>query len=107
MINIKVSDDFTKSPGGRYKEEGNYSGEEFRDLILFPKYCQAKKENDKLTIDLDGCYGFPTSFIEEAFGGLARKLKDENIIEHLEFISNDEPGLINDIQEYIKNANNK
>lgn len=104
MLKIKVSTDFTKSPGGRLKSEGNYSGEEFREKLLSPKYKEAVKNNEKLVIDLDDCYGFPTSFIEEAFGGLAREIKDKNVLDYMEIISNDEPGLIDDIEKYVKST---
>ncbi len=104
MIIIKIRDDFTKSPGGRLIEEGAYSGELFRNNILSPKYKEALEKNEKLIVDLDGCYGFATSFLEEAFGGLCRELKDNNILKHIEIISEDEPGLVEDIESYVKKA---
>ena len=104
MLKIKISDDFTKSPGGRLMSEGEYSGEQFRNDLLLPLYLKAKEANDKLIIDLDGCYGFATSFIEEAFGGLARATKHKDILKFIEIISDDEPGLIGDIKNYIKDA---
>ena len=63
-------------------------------------------ENEKLKIDLDGGYGYGSSFLEEAFGGLIRDL-DEDYKQALEIIqikSNDEPSLIEDITKYIKDA---
>lgn len=102
MLNIKVSSDFTKSPGGRLMCEGKYSGEEFRNKLLMPLYEQAKEKNEKLIIDLNDCYGFATSFIEEAFGGLARKTGDKNILKYIEIISDDEPGLKEDIRKCIE-----
>ena len=107
MIRIKISKDFTQTPGGRYKEHGAFSGEEFRENILYPKYMEACKENKRLEIDLDGCFGFPSSFIEEAFGGLVRKIQNDdiaNIIGRFVFISNDEPSLLDEIKEDMKNA---
>lgn len=102
MIEIKVARDFTDTPGGRYITEGEFSGELFRKNILLPKYKEALQKKEKLIIDLDGCYGYATSFLEEAFGGLARELNDKNIINVLEFISEDEPSLKSKIEEYIK-----
>lgn len=37
-MKIKISKDYSKTPGGRFKSEGAYSGEDFRESILFPKY---------------------------------------------------------------------
>lgn len=42
-MKIKISKDYSKTPGGRFKSEGAYSGEDFRESILFPKYNEAKK----------------------------------------------------------------
>lgn len=104
MIILKVSEDFTKTPGGRYKKEGKFSGEEFRTVHLLPKYKLAQECGEKLQVDLDGCYGFAISFIEETFGGLARELKSRDILKNIIIISKDEPGLINDIKEYVKST---
>ena len=101
-IIINVANDFTKTPGGRHKNEGSFSGEEFREKLLLPKYQQAKKENKKLRIILDGGYGYAPSFLEEAFGGLARSTKDKKIGEIIIIVSDEEPELINDIQKYIE-----
>ena len=59
-----------------------------------------------MKIDLDGGYGYGSSFLEEAFGGLIRDL-DEDYKQALEIIqikSNDEPSLIEDITKYIEDA---
>ena len=98
---IRIATDFTETPGARYRNEGDFSGEEFRESILEPKFLEAKNKGEQLTIDLDGGYGYPTSFLEEAFGGLARKHGVASVLETLVFVSRDEPSLIDEIQEYI------
>lgn len=104
MIRINICDDFSKTPGARYRNEGPYSGEEFREEILMPKFIEAKSQGEKIVIELDGGYGYATSFLEEAFGGLARCFDSKEILSIISLISNDEPALIEDISEYIKNA---
>ena len=101
MIIINVAKEFTDAPGGRYKKDGNFSGEEFRETLLYPRYIEAIEKGEKLCVNLDGCYGYPSSFLDEAFGGLARKLNDKNILDNIEIISNDEPGIIQDIQKDV------
>jgi hypothetical protein len=103
-IKLSIASDFTKTPGGRYKKQGAYSGEEFRDKYLEPQFEKAKKEGKKLIIDMDGCMGYPSSFIDESFGELGRRLRKKNIdfMKYVEIISNDQPGLTNDIVKYIK-----
>lgn len=104
---IRISKDFSETPGARYKNEGPFSGQEFREDVLRGKYEEAKRLGEKLIIDFDGGYGYPTSFLEEAFGGLARIYKPSAVLEVLEFISNDEPSLIDEVKSYILSANEK
>ena len=101
MIYINIANDYTDSPGGRFVADGKFSGEEFRENLLHPKYMEAIEKETKLCINFDGCYGYPSSFLDEAFGGLARKLRDKSILENMELICNDEPGIIEDIKEYV------
>ena len=100
-MKICIATDFTDTPGARHRVESDFSGEEFREDILEPKFLEARAKKEKLTIDLDGGYGYPTSFLEEAFGGLARKYGAEIVSSVLEFISYDEPSLIEEINSYI------
>lgn len=65
---ITIGRDFTKTPIGRYREDGPFSGQVFREDILIP----ALKENDSVIIDLSGVEGYGSSFLEEVFGGLIR-----------------------------------
>jgi hypothetical protein len=65
---ITIASDFTEFPGGRYRVDGKFSGEEFRDDVLVP----ALRTHEHVTVVLDGTAGYPSSFIEEAFGGLVR-----------------------------------
>lgn len=103
-MNLKISQDFTEMPGARNRDDGDWSGQEFREDILEKKFEAALKAKEKLTIDFDGTYGYATSFLEEAFGGLARKYGYSKVIDALELISEDEPGLVDEIRGYIQNA---
>lgn len=102
-IKLSIAKDFSKTPGGRMIEEGPHSGELFRNNSLYPKYMEAKKEDAILEVNLDGCLGYPSSFLDESFGGLARLITDEDILDRIEFISEDQPSLINDIRKYVAN----
>ena len=103
MITIKIADEYTATPGARYKADGPYSGEEFRERFLEPRFSRPS-DNEKITIDLDGTAGYGTSFLEEAFGGLARKVGKERCIARFEFISIEEPLLIDEIIQYINES---
>ena len=102
-MTINISLEYTKSPGGRYVNEGEYSGEHFRDNILFPAYEKCKNTGEKLTVILDGGYGYGSSFLEEAFGGLARETNDTDIL-NIILVSDEEPRLIDDIIGYMKDG---
>ena len=74
MICVNIAEDYSKVPGGRYIEDGPFSGQDFRENILLPKFQEAKRQNVILQVNLDGGYGYGSSFLDEAFGGLAREL---------------------------------
>ncbi len=102
-IEINIAKDFSETPGPRDRNEGEFSGEEFYEVILKPKYIEAKEKNVKLKIILDGTYGYGTSFLERSFGELAREY-GEDVLDRLEFVSEEEPYLIDEIIEYMKEA---
>ena len=97
--------DFTDTPGPRMQEDGEYSGEEFRDRYLVPGFRDAVKEGTCLTVVLDGTMGYASCFLEEAFGGLVRaghsrqKLRD-----HLKVVSRDRPWYEPEVKHYISEA---
>lgn len=103
MITINIAKDYTILPGGRFAKEGPNSGEDFRQKILEPKFLEAKEKGEELTVILDGGYGYATSFIEEAFGGLARKIKDKDLLK-IKIISDEEPALVEKVHIYIRDA---
>lgn len=108
-MKLKISKDYSTSPGPRYTTEGKFSGEEFRKNILLPKVKEAISCGDKLIIDLDGTSGFGTSFLEEAFGGLIRedRFTKDTIDRTIILVSTEEPELIDEIEEYIKDADDQ
>lgn len=65
---ISIAADFSPFPAGRYREDGPFPGEVFRDEKLIP----ALRDNDEVIVNLDGTNGYGSSFLEEAFGGLVR-----------------------------------
>lgn len=72
MTTFNVAEEFTDEPGGRFYSDGDGSGEEFRDEHLTRLVNEALESNEVVTINFDGVWGIPTSFSEEAFGGMIR-----------------------------------
>lgn len=102
---ISIANDYTKTPGGRHAKEGRFSGEDFRQNILYPAFAESLEKGYMLTVDLDGGFGYGSSFLEEAFGGLARMTHDHRILS-IRIISDEEPRLVDDIRKYMEDALN-
>lgn len=92
---------FSKYPGPRYIRLGDYSGEEFRESLLLPALNKGE-----VTVNFDGVYGYGSSFLEEAFGGLARKGISADKLKKLRnnLICNDDPTIVIEVQSYIDDA---
>ena len=65
---LRVAEDFSRSPSGRYLSDGPNSGERFREELLYPAIV-----NGKVEVVLDGVLTLGSSFLDEAFGGLVRE----------------------------------
>ena len=66
---ISIARQFSPTPAGRYRADGPFPGEKFRDELLVPAL---KRHEGTVVVDLDGTAGYGSSFLEEAFGGLVR-----------------------------------
>lgn len=104
-LELNVAAEFTPTPGPRKRSEGDYSGEEFLSTLLRPRFVSALESETSLHINLDGAAGYPTSFLEEAFGGLAREFGSEKVAANIELSCDDEPYLAEDISKFIREAN--
>lgn len=83
---IVIVSDFHPYPAGRYVDDGPGNGTTFREKFLVP----VLQKREHVTIDLDGAPGYPSSFLEEAFGGLVRRGFTKNMIrDALEFKATD------------------
>ena len=102
MVKINIAQDFNDVLGGRFYSDGQYSGQEFFEEILKRKYEEAIGKKEKLEINLDGTFGYPSSFIDQSFGELGRKYGEKMVQNTLTFISEDQPSLENKIREYIR-----
>jgi len=108
---LSIATEYTKMPGARYIKNGDFSGQDFRETKLIPAFEKAQAEGKLLLVDLDGCYGFLSSFIDEAFGGLAERYGKKAINKTLEIKCDDENSLVseanNAIDEWDKKRGSK
>lgn len=95
--------DFSEFPGPRYKALGPDSGEEFREDFLLP---EIKKHQDQIQVDLDGTFGFGSSFLEEVFGGLVRAGVEPEYARAIarNLKSEEDPSLKDEISSYIEDS---
>jgi len=91
--------EFTATPGPRYRSEGKYSGQEFREEFLEPRYKKARSEGKTLIVDLDGTAGYASSFLEESFGGLARIYPMEEVLETIQVKSDTRPWYVEEVMK--------
>jgi hypothetical protein len=103
MIVYKIATQFSPKPGPRYRrDDPETSGEAFREDVLLPLFDEAVRRNEKILIDLDGGYGYGSSFLDEAFGGLARARGTRAVLERIDFKSEEEFYLRDDIVKLVK-----
>lgn len=65
-MKISVAQDFSRFPAGRFREDGPFSGQAFREDHLAP----AMRSGESVEVHMDGTEGYGSSFLEESFGGL-------------------------------------
>ena len=99
---IKIAEDFSTEPYGRYPEDGDANGTRFRDEWMLP----ALQQFEKVVVILDGTEGYGSSFLEESFGGLVRihRIAPDLLREQLSIVSEEDPSLISEIWEYVNSA---
>lgn len=97
-IMLSIANDFSDAPGARYRSDGPDSGEAFYQDKLKPRFIEAAKLGCTLEVDLDGTYGYATSFISESFGTLSKEFGAKRVFATLSLKSEEDPELL----EYVK-----
>lgn len=106
---INIAKDFSPYPAGRYRKEGEFTGEAFLNDHLIAKLLLAIYDNKILEIDLNGMHGYPSSFISGSFGKitfelgkiLGKKEASNLVLKHLSFVCNDSSAKIKAFQDEI------
>ena len=106
-ICININNDFSDSPGARYRNDGPHSGQEFYEELLQKKFEEALKQDIKLEINLDGVWGYPSSFVSGSFGKLSLEYSADVVLQHIVFISTESETRKDRIIEEIKNPTKK
>ena len=99
---INVANDFAILPAGRYKTDGSYTGEHFRELLE----NSLNQSNDIIQIDFDGVLGAGSSFLDESFAGLIRNkiISKQDFGQRIRIVSTQNPDIAEKIMRYIQNT---
>lgn len=101
-VTVDFAKDFTTTPGPRCEDQDTRSGEEFLKTVLAPKFQQAVSAKAALVVNLDGIYGdYSGPFLQEAFGGLARRFGSRAVLDRLKIKSDDQPELSEEIRRMV------
>lgn len=95
---IYIASEYSDKPGGRWKRLGPNSGEDFYDTILLPRFENAIDNGQKLYVYLDGVKSYPSSFLDQSFGELARNKGKEVVNNNIVFKTTDFQWVV----DYIK-----
>lgn len=105
VVEVKVGD-FSRTPYGRFKEDGEFNGERFRKEVLL-KYFE-NPEVKKVVVYLDTVeegYEYGSSFLEEVFGGLVRVHGlDRDLVEQKLDVRTKHRDYVLEIMDYISRA---
>lgn len=97
---FNVAKEFSRFPGGRRRDHGRHSGEEFRETVAIPlleKYSRVK-------FVLTGSAGYSTGFLDEAFGELGALYGYEALAQRIELEAEDDPDAVYIAWQRIKDA---
>jgi len=100
-INYNFAQEYSEYPGGRFIRLGDFSGEDFREKVLRRVF----EDNDKIVIDASEIKtSFTPSFLDEAFGALAKEFGLEKFNKTVDLFSNTNPKLKEKMMYYVERA---
>lgn len=108
MKTLNIGKDFSPDPIGRYRSDGNRSGETFREDFLKPA-LQSLEPGEQLEIIIDdGVESYGSSFLSEGFAGMVKYgfVTNEELLEKIKitYTNSDFDFYRNKILEYINKA---
>lgn len=71
--------DYTENPGPRFIHQGAFSGEDFYRKVLNKKMAECISHEAIMEVWLDGTSGYPSSFLDQAFGELVYDFTEKEV----------------------------
>jgi len=105
---LNIGKDFSRDPAGRFRSDGDGSGEAFREDYLRPR-IESLSDNEKLIIIIDDdIEGYGSSFLVEGFASLVKfgYITEQELLKKIEiqYENEDFEFYKNKIIEYIGQA---
>lgn len=97
MKTVVVADVFGEKLYGRYPSDGALCGENLREKVIIP----ALENGEIVTLDFSEVLATPSSFFEEALGGLVRKVSYDNAVAERIKIPEEVRGDVDSICEHL------
>ncbi|HLF96299.1 MAG TPA: STAS-like domain-containing protein [Methylococcaceae bacterium] len=108
MKTFNIGKDFSPDPIGRYRTDGDRSGETFREDYLKPIITSLKSDETLEIIIDDGVESYGSSFLSEGFAGLVKYgyITSEDLLSKIiiKYTNDDFEFFEKKIIAYIKNA---
>lgn len=101
-VNIRLAD-WTRFPGGRFKEDGEHSGEEFREKFL----ADGVTAGSDFEIDFNGIFTVGWSFLDESLGYYVKELGEPEFRNRFRIIADDDPDIPGELETVIKQRTGK
>ena len=86
MKTLDIGKEFSLDPAGRYYTDGDGSGEEFREKVLWPLIQSLNSEAILIVLD-SGVESYGSSFLSEGFAGIVKYgyMDSEQLLKLLNF----------------------
>jgi hypothetical protein len=95
-----VAQEYTRFPGGRRRQHGDHSGEEFRETVVIPLL----EKYDHIIFDLTGSAGYSSGFLDEAFGEIGSIIGLAEARRRIEIVASDDPDAVETAWQRIEDA---
>lgn len=90
--------EWTKYPGGRFRETGDFSGEEFREKFLEGP----ESEGYSFELDFNNLFTVGWSFIDESLGYFVSKIGEKEFRRRFKIIADDDPDIFDELETVIE-----
>ncbi|KAA3635349.1 MAG: DUF4325 domain-containing protein [Armatimonadetes bacterium] len=104
VVEYNFSKQFTRFPGGRFRRDGEHSGQQFYEDVLLKLW---NEKGERIVLNLSNVEGFATSFLDGAFGEFAAQHGEAVFYKTFDIRCDDDPTLADEIRDCVLRADRK